>query len=79
MKEWQQYADDYMVSQHPVRAFDYTGKKMTWKRAAYYTAFDNFFMGLKWAIGISFFLGFWTIFNEKLLLTFATNVCPLLK
>lgn len=77
--EFSQLAEDYMESQQPTIAFDYQGKKMTWKRAAIYTLFDSFFIGLKWAIGICFFLAFWTIFNEKILINFAQNVCPLLK
>lgn len=78
-KEFEQLATDYMENQQPLRATDFNGKKMTWKRAFVYTLFDSFFFGLKWAIGIIFFLLFWATFNSLILIQYAEKVCPIIK
>ncbi|MFA5155206.1 MAG: hypothetical protein WC453_02125 [Patescibacteria group bacterium] len=78
-KEFEKYAEDYMESQHPTRAYDYQGKKMTWKRAAIYTLFDSFFIGFKWAVFLGVFFAWWTIFNEKIMINFAQNLCQYLR
>lgn len=71
MKNWKNYAQEYVDIE--------TDKKMTWQKAFFFTLFDSFFIGLKWAIGVMFFLLFWSFFNSQILVQFAEKVCPILK
>ena len=72
MNNFKKYAQEYIDHETD-------REKMTWQKAFFFTLFDSFFFGLKWAVGVIFFLFFWSIFNSLILIQYAEKVCPLLK